>query len=648
MSAAGEVSSPEGVRRRLLLWLAATGVILLHVGLTQQFLPLSLVLGPEPIQGDDFDTHIGQTFRVLEGLQGWGKSWVYDPKLLAGQPEGTIFDADNKAWELWTFAWVSLGASRALAFNSFVLATFLAWPGLAFLGARLLGFSAGAGILAALFSSLVWFFDSFAHWVWWIGMVEYAAGVCFSVVPLGLFYRFVRDPGLGRAAATAVALGAALIVHPYAFFILVVPMGWLYLGSARRFSRREHLAVAGIVAGSIAINLYWLLPAFAHWHYVLDSGYFAQAGPAFLIADFFDLLRDPTDTGVIGTRTGFRFLFLALSLAALVCWRRERDLRFVPFAGVLGLCFLLSYFSQIIPHAAQIQPYRHALPLAYFAAIGAAGFVEHAISRRVLVGLARPVLALLAVLGFGVLQHLAIQVAYFMPHWVPEAKPLFDGSPSVVMRYGFQSNFERHTHMFYGLQNARTPETDIVRWVEKRLPHGTRLLVDRMALGERLAWKTHAEVLGGFEYRNIAHSYANFFRSYQKISVDELKLAYYLRTFAVSYVIAERPRKDFTRAKRLLEPLFEVGSIQVYRTTLPISKLLQGGREGAAVHASTNRIAVSGSDPTQDVVLSYHWHEQLACLPRCRVVREPLLLDPVGFIRVPAPHPASFVIRLQY
>ncbi|HMI93311.1 MAG TPA: hypothetical protein VK509_18195, partial [Polyangiales bacterium] len=529
-------------------------MILLHLALTQCFLPLALVLGPEPIQGDDFDTHIGQTYRVLEGLQGWGKSWVYDPKLLAGQPEGTIFDGDNKAWELWTFAGVSLGLSRALAFNSFVLATFLAWPGLAFAGARLLGFSAGAGILAALFSSLVWFFDSFAHWCWWIGMVEYCAGVCFAIVPLGLFYRFVRAPGPKLAAASALALGAALIVHPYAFFILAAPMAWLYLAAARRFARRDHLAVAGIVVGAIALNLYWLLPAFAHWHYVLDSGFFAQGGPAFLVSDFFDLLRDPSDTGVIGTRTGFRFLFLALSLAALLLWRRERDPRFAPFAAVLGLCFLLSYFSQIIPFARQIQPYRHALPLAFFAAIAAAGFVEHAIARRALAGLGKPVLALLAVLSFGVVQHLAIQVAYFMPQWVPEARPLFDGSPSVIMRYGFHSTFEASTHMFYGLQNPRTLEHQIVRWVDEQLPHGTRVLVDRMALGERLAWKTHVEVIGGFEYRNIEHSYANFFRSYHKIDVDELKLGYYLRTYAISYVMVERARQDFARATRLLEP----------------------------------------------------------------------------------------------
>jgi hypothetical protein len=151
--------------------------------------------------------------------------------------------------------------------------------------------------------------------------------------------------------------------------------------------------------------------------------------------------------------------------------------------------------------------------------------------------------------------------------------------------------------------------------------------------------------MGGFELRNIAHSHANFFRKYRGRQVSEAVLEGYLRTFAISYVVLQQPRKDIARAQRVLEPMPPIGPFHVYRSKLPHSKLLAGR---GSVHASTNRIAVSGSDPTQDVVLSYHWHEQLECLPRCRVVRQRNPLDSVGFIRVPAPHPERFVIRLEY
>ena len=69
------------------------------------------LLSNRPVTGADYDTHVSQVWRVLEGLEGWGKSWVYDVQHLAGYPNGTIFDADNKAWELWSYATVRLGAS---------------------------------------------------------------------------------------------------------------------------------------------------------------------------------------------------------------------------------------------------------------------------------------------------------------------------------------------------------------------------------------------------------------------------------------------------------------------------------------------------------------------------------------------------------
>ena len=131
-----------------------------------------------------------------------------------------------------------------------------------------------------------------------------------------------------------------------------------------------------MAAFTVALNGQWLLVAAEHWHYILDSAYYAQTGLPFLLSDFFDVLRSPTDTGVIGTRTGFRFLYLALAVVALVKLRREGDARFLPLAVGIGSAFALAYLGAYIPGAAQIQPYRHVLPMAVIAIIPAAWLLD--------------------------------------------------------------------------------------------------------------------------------------------------------------------------------------------------------------------------------------------------------------------------------
>jgi hypothetical protein len=124
-------------------------VLALHVGLVNHFVPFSEVFSPRVLSGDDFDLHIGQIARVVEGLEGWGQSWVYDVKLLAGQPEGAICDSGSKGWELWTYVGHNLGLSLAVAINSFVLAVSLACPLCVFGAASLFGLSAWTSLLAA-------------------------------------------------------------------------------------------------------------------------------------------------------------------------------------------------------------------------------------------------------------------------------------------------------------------------------------------------------------------------------------------------------------------------------------------------------------------------------------------------------------------
>jgi len=629
--------------RRVSFGLCAAALVLFHLALTNHFLSVQRVFSAEPIGGDDFDTHIAQTYRVIEGLEHFGKSWVYDVKQLAGWPEGTIFDADNKGWEVWTYALYRLGMPKGMAFNTYLLGVHVALPFVMFLAARLFGIGRFASLLAALLGTLLWYFDSFMHWVWWVGMAAYASAAYFVVLPFAFFYRFVQDRKLRHAAGTALALALAHLNHPYSFFVLAPGLGALYLLNAKSFGRREQLSVAAIVAFTIGVNAYWLHNALIHWHYILDSAYFGQTGFSYLLADVFGILLNPSDTGVIGTRASFRFLCFGLALLALVLWRRDRDPRFAPFAIVLGVVFALSYMGAYIPHAGQVQPYRHVAPLGFVSAIAAAAFVEQLITSGALRAAALPVRLSFVGFAFVAVQLFGRDMLYFAPELAPPVQRLIDGTMSPISEHGFGRLPGGQGHVSYRLPWAHDRAKGVVRWVEKNTATGDRVLVDYPQLGERLAWRNDVEVLGGFLQKNLAHAYANFFRAFPEPVSDDT-VTDYISTYGVRWVLLNYPRRELESSPWLTYE-GEVNGTRIYRNKVAVSPILRGG---GRVRARTNRIEVWGSDPKQELVLSYHFHEMLRCNPECRVERATHPLTRVGFIRIPAPHPRDVVIWNGY
>ena len=631
---------PTEAPRRGRFALAVLGVLAVHLACFCYFMPASAWWTDEAIGGVDFETHIGQAWRVIEGFDGWGRPWVYDARLLAGSPQGLIFDADNKGWELWTWAVRGLGASQGLAFNLFAVLAHWLVLAVVYSSARLFELGRGAALAAAGMASLLWFFDSFAHWCWWVGMVAYAIAGYLCLLPLALFWRWLRDRKAWQAVATAGTLALAHQVHPYCFLILAAPMLFLYARQARTLGWRGHAAVWAIAGVTLAANVWWLAPSLRYWHYALDSGFFGQAGPQFVVADLFGLVLDTATSGLIGTRTGFRFLVLGTCVAGLALWRRDRDPRLAVFAVTLGALAALTYVSSALWIFRQVQPYRHVLPLAFFAVIPAAAALEAAVRRRMFAGTSRAVRVAAVVLAVPAGQHLASDVLYYMRGALPEVAPMYHGgwNPITVQGYGPQPEYR---------MRARMPEDDgVTDWVRSVDDGQARFLVEEPTLGERLAWRTDAHVLGGFIYRNLQHSHANLFRRRKQGIAGDDELRAYFEAYAVGWVILSNPSPAWDRRPAILEPVARFGGHRMYRTKINPSFLAEGT---GTVTAETNRIRVTGSDPDRDLVLRFHWMETLVCAPDCAVRRVRVDgFDPVGFIKIPAPHPADLEVRNGY
>ncbi|MBN1654713.1 MAG: hypothetical protein JXA30_13160 [Deltaproteobacteria bacterium] len=624
---------------RWLLLISLVVVLLFHTLLTFYFTPPSLVFSQAPLRGEDFDGHFGQVTRFIDAFSGWGKSWSYDHHLLAGHPAGTIGDANTKAWELWTWLLWKAGLARGLAFNLFVLLSFLLIPWVMFLAARLFKLGPWAATVVALFAGILWFFDSQTHNFWWIGMTAWTFASYFCVLPLGFFYRYMSNPSAYYAAATALALGLCILIHPYSFVPLSLPMFYLYFSGFRRMHRTAHLQVAAIALFTVALNSWWIFVALRFWHYVLDSAYFSQTRLSTLLFDFLELVENPGDTAHF-MRSGFRFLTLSAAVAGLIQWRRERDDRFAVFAVALAWLIFIAYVGSYFWIFAQVQPYRYVVPAVFLALIPGIAFFSTLSQTALVRDFTWPCWALLAICSIPGLQLLARDVIFYFPDLAP--------SHYTIQNAKDQDFSPASLSQFADLRLQRQPDGDqlIPRWLASHLGYYKRVFVESPRLGEWLAHRVDGiEVLGGFLQRNIQHTDANLFHRYPGRTATAEQLKSYLETYAVQWVILSPEMPFPVKYRDLLRVRAKLPGGIICETTTKVSYFEQGdGR----LSASTNRIEARGTDPLKTLVIRYHWMETLACKPNCRVQREYVPNDAVGFIRVPAPHPENFIIYNSY
>ena len=198
----------------------------------------------------------------------------------------------------------------------------------------------------------------------------------------------------------------------------------------------------------------------------------------------------------------------------------------------------------------------------------------------------------------------------------------------------------------YRLRHVDRDADAVAAWVRAHDDGQRRFLVELGHLGEALGWATRAQIVGGFTHRNLAHSMANLFRRVPSGALSEGDLRSYLDTYAIGWIIVSPDIPWLAGYRDLVEVKARIGPHVIYAVRSPAPLIAAGG---GTVEASTNRIEVRGSDPGADLLLRFHWMETLACEPGCELRRVKIdALDPVGFIKVPAPHPADLEIVNTY
>lgn len=640
---------PAGRRRALAIALPA-GVLVMHLALVFFFCPPAAIFSQHPVFTIDHILHYGQAAKVQRMHQGWSKTWGYDPYHLAGTVEGAGLDSDNKGMEAWVMLLARFGVPPARAFNAFLLLLQLLVPFAAYGAARLLGLGHGGGTLAALLFVLLWFFDFFLHWCWYCGMYSYATASYLCALCLALFYRFTRgtaaDLGRRRGVALFVGLLAAMcvthVVHPYAFFVLVVPFVALYARRFRRLGLVRHLAIGGVVAATVAANLWWLVPTFRFRHHIVaeGSGRYLQTTLSYFVTDYFDVLQDAYESGAFGVRTAFRVVVMVAAVGGLWSWRKARDERFLPFALVLCWLFALAYLGGYSRWIGYVQPYRHIAPFTLLCVFPAVVFLTEAFRREKLRALWRTGAGALVILIALAVPRLGITVlSWFHNHVVFKTRPAPGENVGAV-----------RPHPLTGLKLVEPPRYRLQEFPEVwplilakvRQECRGRVLVREWMLAEYLS-ASDVPVLGGFPDRVVQQSVANMFVKYPDGGMPHDELGPYLERYGVGCLLLSSPTPKLELRTDLFEPVIIAGERRLYRTRAEPSYLAAGqGR----VRQALNQIAVDDA-AGDEVVLRFHWMETLACKPGCQIERVAVPGDPAGFIRVRRP-PRTFVIYNSY
>lgn len=644
MSGTSHTTAPPGGPRwpaRLVLGLA----LVLHLLLVLYFAPPQIIFGKQPVSNIDYTLHMYQVDRASKAFNGWGRLWAYDPQVLAGQPAGTLEDLTSKCMELFVIVLERVGIPTAMAFNLFILLVHLLVPLVALLSAWLLGLNPMQRSVAMLLWVLLWFFDSFIHWIWFCGMISWAAASCLAVLLVALVYRTVERGPTWAWVPAALLATLMTAIHPFSFVAAAPACAVIYLRKIRGISLWHHGGVLLTVALVLGVNSIWFSTALRFGHYLTDTSSFLIPSPLYVIWDYLDIMAEPWDQGGMAVRTLLRVMCLALTVVAFMRWRKQRDRRLLPLALMVGSLLVFTYVGGLFTVLAKTQPYRQITPLTLVTAFPAAIALVYLLAPRRLRRLGSHARILLIILLLLLVPRAVRTVLIFMPDPLPPPhKPVPDQGPRDPPREPLSGQISvRHEP----LRHRGTPPglIEIRNWLQLHHQGRGRVIVHGWVLGEYLAWSSEIPVLGGLMHRAVQHADAHFFRWHPEGDLPGSKLKEFLERYAVSHMVVGGKilgkleyRRDLLHFKAL------VGGCRIYETKIKPSYFLKG--QGRVASQSLNSIKVSGA-AGEEVVLRFHWMETLRCRPGCRVERLSVPGDRVGFIRVPHP-PPNFEIYNQY
>jgi hypothetical protein len=626
------LSAERQARARRATLVAFAGVVALHLALLAYFAPPRVMFSKKPILAADYSLHVYQVDRARKAFLGWHKLWAYDPGQLAGQPAGVEEDLTSKGTELFVIGLAALGVAPGFAFNLFVLLVHLAVPFVAYASARAFRLTRPQAVVASLLWVLMWFFDSFMHWCWWVGMITWSVTCLLCVLLVALLFRAFESESKLWYLALGLVAAAITLIHPFGAIAVLVPCIAMYARAFKKLPPARHGLLWLCILAAASTILLWIVPLYEFRHEFSSVDTFLRPRLQYLVFDTFDLMKDAINTGA-PVRTVFRTLSFAGAGFCLWRWKKAGDRRVLAFFSFIVADVAISYLSGYLDAARQTQPYRQIGPAMLAAALPAAVVLCDVLRPASLRSLTREGKLLAALALVVIVPRVARTILYYLPGALPDLvvhSPIdFFSSPLAGLNEPRPVPF-RHAPEPPGYLAVRA-------WLAAHAEGQGRVVVSEWPLAEYLAASTDLPILGGIPQRNVPHEVANLFRISVGGNLPGRELRDYFERYAVGFVVTDGAFLPIDGRRDVIRPLKAIAGFRIYRTRIRPSYFLEGS--GRVTSQSLNSIKVDGARGA-DVVLRFHWMRTLRCRPGCSVERFPVALDPVGFIRVPHPPPA--------
>ena len=610
-------------------------LILLNLCLVVYILPLKFILKPDPIGFIDFMQHFNHAQGFVDKLKANGSTWGYDPSFMAGFPDLTVFDIDNKFIEWAAFMGSIVSIKTAVSMKLVIFIELLIEPFLLYFAFKNLRFGKKACLWAALGGILILngpaglFFNAG-------GMFSFLFASFFSMLVVSLYYRFLilQDNRLNWLMVALTIL--APIFHSTSILMVGIPILFMTIQSYHKI-KKETVIWLGVSGGlTFLVNCYWLLPIFKVLKYTITNDE-AWTG-AFSIPQFAAFWIGGTILA-----SGGLFAVLYFIRGCKILGDKQRELLSLTIFMVVVLIIAGGpawYLTR------SLQPNRFLILLQIYLSIPVIAFLEQGFVLKN-IKMKKVIAVLLAI---------SILIPGLGMAFVRFASP-GDSVPLMIAHKLFGRRLEAG--------NVADPKTkELVQWLNANTtPQKGRIMIEHpqgegeespfmifyLGLMPAIQRYVEGEFLGAprFEVplvqnRDTRFSHDEMFG--KKLSdTTKAELEYKLDLYNVKWIVAIKGTATayLEKYSDLFVNVKEIDSVCIYKVQSQKESgyFLKGNGE---IKASVNRLELSNLQGN-DIVIKYHWFEGFNAPEGVVIEKYPVKGAETGFIRIINP-PSNMVL----